>query len=186
MLQRAETSPKTVILPGFRILDLQTCPKYKGFCIDSRSSRRHSMSLHVEGPFVKNFTFFIFVFFPETKMIVGDAKKRIPGTVKSMMPKVTRLEIFFHRLGSFFRSPHHIVLSFFNMYKVVTIFYKSMNKINGVSAFLQKRYIFKIISSKKYSTVFNDFWFLVKQRSSVLTSTWNHSIRLIHRWGIES
>ena len=81
---------------------------------------------------------------------------------------------------------NYIVLSFFNRYKVVTFFYKSMNKINGVSAFLQKRYIFKIISSKKYSTVFNDFLFLVKQRSSVLTSIWNHSIRLIHRREIES
>ena len=40
------------------------------------------MSLHVEGPFVKNFTFFIFGFFPETKMIVGDAEKRIPVAVK--------------------------------------------------------------------------------------------------------
>ena len=35
------------------------------------------MSLHVEGPFVKNFTIFIFGFFPEMKMIVGDAGKRI-------------------------------------------------------------------------------------------------------------
>ena len=49
---------------------------------------------------------------------------------------------------------------------------------------LFSKIFFKIISSKKYSTVFNDFLFLVKQRSSVLTSTWNHSIRLIHRWGI--
>ena len=31
---------------------------------------------------------------------------------------------------------------------------------------------------------FQCFLFIVKQRSSVLTSTWNHSIRLIHRWGI--
>ena len=45
--------------------------KYKGFCIDFRSSRRHSMSLHselqTEAPFVKNFTFFIFGFFPRSQ-----------------------------------------------------------------------------------------------------------------------
>ena len=35
---------------------------------------------------------------------------------------------------------------------------------------------FKIISSKKYSTVFNDFLFPVKQRSSVLTSAWNQLV----------
>ena len=45
---------------------------------------------------------------------------------------------------------------------------------------------FKIISSKKYSTVFNVFRFIVKLRSSGLTSTWNHSIRVIHRWDISS
>ena len=71
-----------MILPGFRILDLQTCPKYKGFCIDSRSSRRHSMSLHVEAPFVKNFDFFIFGFFLYPKMDQGDAEKRITVAVK--------------------------------------------------------------------------------------------------------
>ena len=49
-----------------------------------------------------------------------------------------------------------------------------------------RKYFFKIISSKKYSTVFNVFRFIVKLRSSGLTSTWNHSIRLIHRWGISS
>ena len=62
----------------------------------------------------------------------------------------------------------YIVLSFFNMYKVVTFFYKSMNKINGVSAFLQKRYIFKIISSKKYSTVFNDFF--IPSKAEIVSS----------------
>ena len=85
------------------------------------------------------------------------------------------------RITIIFRENQYIVMSFFNLYKTYVFFDKSMNKINGVSAFLQKRYIFKIISSKKYSTVFNDFLFPVKQRSSVLTSAWNHSIRLIHR-----
>ena len=49
---------------------------------------------------------------------------------------------------------------------------------------LCSKMFFKIISSKKYSTVFNVFRFIVKLRSSGLTSTWNHSIRVIHRWGI--
>ena len=40
------------------------------------------MSLHVEAPFVKNFEFFIFVFFLYLKMDQGDAGKRIPVAVK--------------------------------------------------------------------------------------------------------
>ena len=72
------------------------------------------MSLHVYVPFVTNFKFFIFGFFPEPKMNVGDAQKRIPVVVKSKMTKVTRVEIFFHRLGSFFRSPHHMTLTVFS------------------------------------------------------------------------
>ena len=35
--------------------------------------------------------------------------------------------------------------------------------------------LFKIISSKKFSTVFNVFGFFVKQRLSAFTNTWNHS-----------
>ena len=56
--------PKSAISPTRP----ENVPKCKGFCIDFRSSRRHSMSLHselqTEAPFVKNFTFFIFGFFP--------------------------------------------------------------------------------------------------------------------------
>ena len=64
MLQRAETSPKTGDITVLSPTRPENVPKYKGFCIDFRSSRRHSMSLHVEAPFVKNFQFFIFGFFP--------------------------------------------------------------------------------------------------------------------------
>ncbi len=35
-------------------------------------------SLHVEGPFVKNFKYFIFGFFLEPKMNQGDAENAIP------------------------------------------------------------------------------------------------------------
>ena len=59
--------------------------------------------------------------------------------------------------------------------------YKYVRKIPNIWII---KMFFKFISSKKYSAVFNVFLFIVKQRSSVLTSTWNHSIRLIHRWGI--
>ena len=41
-------------------------------------------------------------------MSAGDAKNGVPGAVKSKMTKVTRVEIFFVELGSFFRSPHHV------------------------------------------------------------------------------
>ncbi len=41
-------------------------------------------------------------------MEVGDAKNAIPVVGKSKMTKVPRVEILFHRLGSFFRSPHHL------------------------------------------------------------------------------
>ena len=61
MLQRAEASPQTVISPGFRILDLEHVQNTKDVAL---FSGRHSMALHIEGPFVKNFTFFIFGFFP--------------------------------------------------------------------------------------------------------------------------
>ena len=62
------------------------------------------MSLHVEGPFVQNFKFLIFGFFPDPKMSVGlgDAKKRIPVLVKSKMTKVPRVEIFFIDWDRFF------------------------------------------------------------------------------------
>ena len=65
------------------------------------------ISLHIYVPFATKFKFFIFGFFSEPKMNVGDAQKRIPVVVKSKMTKVPRVEIFFGRLGSFFRSPHH-------------------------------------------------------------------------------
>ena len=44
-------------------------------------------------------------------MSAGDAKKRITGVVKSKLTKVTRVEMFFVELGSFFRSPHHNVIA---------------------------------------------------------------------------
>ena len=47
--------------------------------------------------------------------------------------------------------------------------------------FVFSKMFFKIISSKKYSTVFNVFRFIVTLRSSVLTSTRNHSIRVIQK-----
>ena len=78
MHKRAETSLKTAISPARP----KNVPKYKGFCIDFRSSRRYSLSLHVEAPFDKNFQIFIFGFFPEPKMSVGDAQSAIPGVLK--------------------------------------------------------------------------------------------------------
>ena len=58
------------------------------------------MSLHVEGPFVKNFQFFIFGFFPEPKMSEGHAKNAIPEALKSRSPKVTRDNFKFHVISS--------------------------------------------------------------------------------------
>ena len=43
---------------------------------------------------------------------------------------------------------------------------------------------FKIISSQNLSTNLDDFWCSWKLMISAFTSTWNHSIRLIHRWVI--
>ena len=81
MQKRAEHSPKIGDITVLSPTRPENAPKYKGFCIDFRSSRRHSMSLHVEAPFVKNLQFFIFVFF-YPKMDQGDAEKRIPVAVK--------------------------------------------------------------------------------------------------------
>ena len=52
---------------------------------------------------------------------------------------------------------------------------------NKTRTFVFSKMFFKSISSKKYSTVFDVFRFIVKLRSSVLTSTWNDSIRVIQK-----
>ena len=44
--------------------------------------------------------------------------------------------------------------------------------------------IFQNHLQQKVLDGFQCFLFIVKQRSSVFTSTWNHSIRLMHRWDI--
>ena len=68
------------------------------------------MSLQVGAPFVKNFSFFCIGFSPEPRYGVPRGKNAVPVVVNSEMTKVTRVEAFFHRLGSFFRSPHHVIL----------------------------------------------------------------------------
>ena len=74
--------------------------KYKGFYIDFARNRSNPMSLHVERPFVNHFLFFIFRFFSEPKMIVGDDKKCIPVTGKSMVAIITRSEGKFEKISS--------------------------------------------------------------------------------------
>ena len=72
---------------------------YKGFYIDFVRNQSNLMSLHVERPFVKNFEFFIFGFFSEPKMIVGDDKKCIPVTGKPMVAITTRSEGKFEKIS---------------------------------------------------------------------------------------
>ena len=57
------------------------------------------MSLHVEAPFVKNFTFFIFGFFPEPSYDMRDAKNHIPGSPNSMVAITTRLKYKFDEIS---------------------------------------------------------------------------------------
>ena len=48
-------------------------------------------ALHLFALFDKNFQFFIFGFFPEPKMSVGDAQSAIPGVLKWRSPKAPRV-----------------------------------------------------------------------------------------------
>ena len=57
------------------------------------------MSLHAEAPFVKNFTFFIFGFFPEPSYDMRDAKNHIPGIPNAMVAITTSLKDKFDEIS---------------------------------------------------------------------------------------
>ena len=57
------------------------------------------MFLHAEAPFVKNFTFFIFGFFPEPSYDMCDAKNHIPGIPNSMVAITTSLKDKFDEIS---------------------------------------------------------------------------------------
>ena len=95
VLQRAETSDNHRMSPTRPEINAKSFVFWHVF----RSSRWYLpiwvMSLHVEAPFVKNFTFFIFGFFPEPSYDVCDAINHIPGTLNRTHQSARKIMHFF-------------------------------------------------------------------------------------------